>query len=564
MTRFLKLSASALAGLSGQRGQRALLALLLTGIFWHGLWAGAPRADQLAYLHQAGRYDGLWELLRHAASWNRTETVGDAILFRPVLYWLLAAFTHFFRYDFMLWQAACLTLHIITVLGAHSLLSLGLLRNTPFPFLMVLLFGASLLGSELVLWNHMAGYLLFAALAVHAAYFLARHLETGRAGPLWGCLALTLLAEFTYELGVILAGLIAVTFLVRHLLRKRVGQLPAPGRPAHGPSALAWALLFACCMLLYPAASAADLWLRGITGPLSTDRLDFFAALPRAYIYAGEQISFWLGGWLFPTAYAIRASARATFTGLAAGAPLFSLNALAGFCLPCLLALRIRAVLDFFRQRAPGRLLALLATLVLAFLYSFMIAQGRAVPRGLDQVRQLNIYYAYMFYGILVAGLGFVLLDTPGTAGPQKTPAGAGHSRWPRLWTGALALLLALLILFNALGVRALTRSYRYEYSPPQQAVVDAVENWLRGPGKNGGFFALDPSCPGNPPQPWLTGGHIRRGSGWTPPFTFADALWPERSLELNKRLRGTAETGQDTPVTILPCPQPAKGACAP
>jgi hypothetical protein len=54
------------------------------------LW-DVPRYDQLAYLYQAAQFRDFSDLLAHSASWNRRFLDGDRLLYRPLLYALLAA-----------------------------------------------------------------------------------------------------------------------------------------------------------------------------------------------------------------------------------------------------------------------------------------------------------------------------------------------------------------------------------------------------------------------------------------------------------------------------------------
>jgi len=511
-------------------------------VFWHGLYAGVPRADQVAYLHQAGQYDGLWDILRHAPAWNRVQNAGDLVLYRPVLYLLLGGLFHFFRYDFFLWQAACLVLHLATVLGVHALFLRGALRRTPLPFLLALFFGTSLLGAEMVLWNHMAGYLLFCTLAVFSLVCLARRLETGGLPALAGCLALAVLAAFTYELGVALCGLLALGFAIRH-------GLGAKNPARAGSSDLFASLAFLLATLAYPAISLADLRLRGIVLERAGEGQDILRTLPQALDYAARQARFWLGGWLFPSAYEIQANSRALFVGLNARSPLFLLNALASLGFLVTLALRARALRAFLTAGRQTRLATLMGVLLFACAYCLVIAQGRAVPRGLDYVLHINIYYSYMFCLALVAGAGFVsrLGAMNGMDGLGALGALGAGSRGTVL---ALSLCLAIMTGCNALSTASLARSYHFDYAAPRQALADSVTAWLAGPGSApDAYFDISPECTGNDPQPWMTAAHLRKGAGWKPPVTFADALWPEKSFALNRALLA----GQTVRVTELP-----------
>src|SRR4030095_13840408 len=66
------------------------LVVLVIFVYFVSLW-GVPRYDQLAYLYQAAQFRDFSDLLAHSASWNRRFLDGDRLLYRPLLYALLAA-----------------------------------------------------------------------------------------------------------------------------------------------------------------------------------------------------------------------------------------------------------------------------------------------------------------------------------------------------------------------------------------------------------------------------------------------------------------------------------------
>jgi len=69
------------------------------------VWGGAPRADQVAYLHQVSQYGTLAEALPLAPSWDRTHSApGDASHFRPILHIVRTLEYFAFGYNFFLWQ----------------------------------------------------------------------------------------------------------------------------------------------------------------------------------------------------------------------------------------------------------------------------------------------------------------------------------------------------------------------------------------------------------------------------------------------------------------------------
>src|ERR1035441_6502091 len=160
------------------RVQQLLVVLFIFVVFWHGFSAGAPRADQLAYLHQVSLYTTLHDILKYAPDWNRTHSAGDTALYRPVLYFLLGLEYGCFGYNFMLWQALAIGLHGLIALVLLATLWKTPLQGTGWPLLVTCLFAGSFLPSELVIWNHITGYVLFCLLISLSVYTLVEFFET--------------------------------------------------------------------------------------------------------------------------------------------------------------------------------------------------------------------------------------------------------------------------------------------------------------------------------------------------------------------------------------------------
>ena len=517
--------------------QRALLAAVIVWAFWDGIWAGVPRNDQVFYLHHVSRFDSLWDILSHSPSWNRTMPAngGDLILYRPILYLLLGTFYYLFRYNFVAWQIAGLCLHVLVALGLHLLLLQGRLKHTLFPLVIALLFATAYLASELVLWNHIVGYVLFCALEVYAVYFFLRYLQSDRGVFLALCGALSLVAEFTYEAGAIVNLLLAATLFARSF------SLTQSDRKIDRRSAL----LFLLAALLLPTASVIDLRARGLVFSPHLHGMEASRMILLAGEAAFRQIGFWLSAWLAPTVYRVFPASRAVSLVSGAGPTgLTLLNLVA-------LALLVAAGVGGFRRlrhsnvskREPEFALAL--CMLFLFGYSMMIAIGRTLARGFEYVLS-NIYYSYVVYLTVCVAIALAAAVGRTRAAPAAIdslrdphPAnlGAGPVQTARLsWVGAgLLAALTVLTIANALGVRAIARQFRYEYAAPRQELVDHVLAWRAHVGdRTQRYFVVSPTCRGNEPLVWFTEEGLRRNFVWRPPVTLADALWPDWSANLN------------------------------
>lgn len=530
--------------------QRIFIVFLITAVFWNGLWGGVPRADQLSYLHQISQFDDFWQIFLNSPSLNRTQTsVGeDLMLFRPLLYWLLGAFYYFFGYNFMLWQIGALFLHILVVLGVHLLLTAGRLRSTQYPLLLSIFFGTSLLGSELVLWNHITGYILFSVFSVFSIYYLIKFFDSQKTCFIWLSLFLGVLSEFTYELGLIVNLLISLTFFYKFLFKYADAKNLLLEK---NNKSIKWGILFLLGSLMYPFLSVMDLWAKGLAPTISDTQTNIAQSLLLASTYTIKQIGFWVGGWLLPAAYKISAATRASFSGFEIDNLAFLLNYTVVIFLVSVIICKIGLIKKTLPLSNANTWLAPLLSLFFLFVYSFIIAYGRSLPRGLDSVLDRNIYYSYIAYLTIIITIGLfslknsyvdAKLDKAVDVNADKNSNLLSSKRLISLYPTRffLSLILILLIGFNVHSVLNLSKRYRYDYSAPRQELIDEVSDYLNAEGKSGeSYFIINPNCVGNDQLPWFPG-HIRKNSGWVPPVSFADALWPEKSYKLNEvMLRG-------------------------
>jgi hypothetical protein len=169
-------------------------------------------ADQLWYFAEVGGHDSLALGLRHVDyAISRVYWKGDDLLFRPVLFTWLAVANRLFSYHHVWWNLANLAIHVGV---AVALLRLFLAIQ---PSVLALPAAALFLvlepPMELVLWNHLGGYLL-------ACLFLAAGLRSfvrvteGSATSYLGYAVAFTLAALSYEAMVPIAAAGAFILLV--------------------------------------------------------------------------------------------------------------------------------------------------------------------------------------------------------------------------------------------------------------------------------------------------------------------------------------------------------------
>ena len=521
--------------------QRLALVAIVILVFWNGLWGGAPRSDQLPYLHQISQYSNLWDIVINSPSWNRTQSAGDFILFRPILYLQLGFFYYTFGYNFFYWQLADLVLHVLVVGGLYSLLIHGRLKNTIYPFLISVLFGCSFIASELVLWNHISGYLTFSLLSLYCIFFIVKLLSTSKTYFGYFALALGVMGEFTYELGVLLNLLIASVLFYNYKLKNCSECLDK--------NLLILSILFLCGVMLYPILSLSDLISRDAYLSLATDKVSRIRQLPLAVWYTFEQIIFWLGGWVFPFAYKIGASDRMYFDGY----KLFSWKFLLIFIIVLLTIFIIvfqSSERKFVKYSASkGCRLSVFCVLIFLFAYSFVISYGRALPRGIEYILGINIYYSYIACLSVAVGCALYFIEIDKESG--RLEVNRKKDIDPISSNVAVIFLLAELIICNAISTYQIASSYRYSYSSPRLEVIEALGDWKLALKKNAiSYFYIDESCDANNKLSWFTSDHFRRFSNWSGPVTMADVLFPENSLQLNKEFL----IGKTYEVTRIAC----------
>jgi hypothetical protein len=407
------------------------LVLIVVAAYYPSLFQPA-RADQFVYLYTTKDKTDLFALTLGSYSWNR-DMGGDIHFFRPLLVCVLGLERWAFGGDrFFAWQLVSLLLHLTVVLLLFRWLRGRRGGAGPLPFVVTAFFGVQYASMELVVWHHLAGYLLFSVLLV--GVFCALDRCTPGASPAWQALLvlLVLLAAFTLEPGNILAVLVA-GYMLCVLVREYGRGLPPMARTFR-PLTLAATL---AVPVLYTAANFADQYYRYgrlLAGPAHEGCLSPWAGL-EGMVSAG---GLWLLGGFLPDKVDLGVGSR---MGIVAIHPSFSRElflqgAAAAAALLAFLVLAVQAVrLGGRLGRLPVGLVALLFALAYAALLVFL----RAGPRGLTSALAENSYYAYIFNLALL-----IFLPTLAGVGAGPVGAWAGPGRLPRAVLGAALAVLAL------------------------------------------------------------------------------------------------------------------------
>ncbi len=156
-------------------GQRLLFFLVLLAVCLPIYAPALDRffaADQIIYFADLRNDTSLAAgLQRWDYSNSRIYNRGDELLYRPLLFTGLALENTFFGYNYRAWNLTCLLLHFLVVWILYEFLRF--LHPSIFAAAFALLFAVFAADVELVMWNHLSGYLLGYALIL-AALFAAR------------------------------------------------------------------------------------------------------------------------------------------------------------------------------------------------------------------------------------------------------------------------------------------------------------------------------------------------------------------------------------------------------
>lgn len=504
--------------------QRIVILVVITFVYWDGLWGGVPRSDQIAYLHQVGGFQNYWDIILNTLSWNRTQAAGDSILFRPLLYIQLGTFYYIFNYNFIYWQIASLILHIIVVLGIHALFRFGSLRSTLYPLFLSILFGVSFLGSELVLWNHISGYILFSVFLVYSVFFLVLFFDSKQEKYAWLSLFLACLSQFTYELGIIFNFFILFLFVYKHYFYDSSSNY----------NNIKWLMLFSSSILLYPLLNYMDLMINGYQDVFSNQYEFSIISILLAINYSLYQIIYWFGGVLFPAFYDVQYNyGRAVFHGLDYQSILSFVNIAAlFFILLNFIGIR-RSTKGCFKGTDTYKIVCF--GFFFLFSYSSIIAFGRSLPRGLFYTISINIYYSYIACLILIVVVAFIFIKRKS----KIIEKGIKTNNKFINFNLVMYFCLSLLCVLNAYEVTRLSKVYRFDYSLPRQELINILSEWMVMRGKEKTvYYSIGNGCQekGNDYLPWFDDKQIRKGQEWSTDVTLIDALFPEKSSRLNNK----------------------------
>jgi hypothetical protein len=170
MTPFMVDQPLTYAGVFRSRLFAAILFAVITGYAYQPAFHRVFFGDQISYFAELQGQTSLSAGLEHYDyAVSRRYWKGDDALFRPLSLAWLAVGNTLFSYHHVWWNIATLGLHVLVTFFLFQLLLQ--IRASPFALPVAALFAVMMPSLELVVWNHLGGYLLaylFFAIALSA------------------------------------------------------------------------------------------------------------------------------------------------------------------------------------------------------------------------------------------------------------------------------------------------------------------------------------------------------------------------------------------------------------
>ena len=513
----------------------------LTGIvYYHALYQ-IPRSDHLPYFFETAALKGFWALTVEAFAFNRSHSIGDHILFRPVLYFFLGMQRWAWGHNYFLWQATSLGLHMAVVVSLYNYFrfSVGVV---PFlAFAGSLFFALLYSGTEMVAWQHISGYLLFVFFAIQAAIFFRIFLEQGKVRDGWVLFLFLLAAAFTFELGNVLAGLMGLALLAIYIHQAWVAKMTEPGGLESRDRRRI--LFFSAILLFVPVSyfvwSLGDYWVR--TGGWPYNPAGAFS-LERGFRGFFLSSFFWLEGSFGPALLdlEINTGGRMQLIGLnqlgyvalnvvSQGPLLFFpligswneagvlLNGLAGifFLIPFVFLVgRNIPKLKFQQNIIPALVFALTAAA-----YVWIIVLGRELERGIQLILVGNTYYAYIFMVfVLMAGIHLV-------AGIKN----GNQAFRDRFMRGSIVISLVMISIIGGAKIWEVHKRMRFEIFQPRARMLEKIIKLKDLHRDDADFsFTVEAGCPANDKILWFAS----HGKGKREVYFLDFVLFPLTSKE--------------------------------
>ena len=368
------------------------------------------RHDQLQYIGDAAQ-DTSWISLaiKRGFSYNRNSHLFlgfDPTLFRPLFYFILGTELWLFRYNFILWQAAGILLHLFVLWNLLSLL--WRIRPGLFAWALTFFFSVLYTNIEMIIWHHINSYMLFLGCILFCLRIFYEIIDekTIKAPQAFSFFFALLCACLVYDLGF----LCSIFFFIF----AKIALNPSTNNNQWLSKNWRLALLAPALIYLFlNALSLAMTWQTISASPYKVGSLPPLKTIHNLWI----SFYWWTTSGLFPTFLKVVLAQRIIFyynyvflnlKDAFLPPHLFSLGLISalGAIATCLIVLCKGISKNLLSRRWPF----LILTAGVWFLQMAVIVAGRINPDGMDILANYS-YYNYLFWAYPLI-LIYALIDS--------------------------------------------------------------------------------------------------------------------------------------------------------
>ncbi len=469
--------------------------LLTIWAYWPSL-QHAPKHDQLGFMGDIALRPTVWDKTVGVYSWNRDRLFmgPDEFLFRPLLNLFLAAQLRVFGYNFVLWQAMGIFLHLVVGVSMYRLLSVirpGLSASFAAGFFLLMLSNL-----PMVVWHNISAYLLFSALILEAVRSLVQY-EPRKNDQrlLWSCAGVLLTASFLFEAGIVFTLscclFAAFTFRPRRL-----------------------ALIFILPVILYFFFNFMDFFYHHAVMTPEGGRIAGQVLSLKTLMNAMITCKWFITSGLFLRASDIIPVERIviSYTALDPRWPFMAFTPHLGRGIAAIVMIGGLAVWSYGSLPRKQREIVGLLAIMIAGLTVF-ICFGRVNTRGIVTGLFFNSYYVYFFW-VLALPAVYSLLSFDRIR--ERPDAG--------LIRAALYFLCGAFIFINVLSIRNANRMIA-RVDQPRKVLLDAATAFISRHHKEADLsFVVPHTCSGNYAGGWL---HKQGDPVWRR-YTLLEVLYPQ------------------------------------
>ena len=453
-----------------------LIAVITLAAYYPSLYH-MPRSDQFIYFTNTAEQHDLLSLTVKNYAFNRMDLsygLKDELLFRPFIYAFLGFEKWLFGLTFFYWQLAGILLHL-TVLWFLMRLLIGIHKSW-WASLLTLFLGVLFAGSEMVVWSHINGYLIFITCALIALDQTLKVIKKKRprVKNLLGVGLALIFAVFTHEFGVIFSFFLGIYFYSAFKSDQNTISVKKT-----------ISIIYFLPVLLYFFFSFLDFTSRNLE--LSAQSSFSLRHIINACSNTAATLFWWLHSGLFPSRVFTEIGQRTFMYPLYidfSGKPsltsltVFQTLTSVGLILVYLAIIVTHSTKIFMRQRWKS----LCLLFCLFSFYAFIVSLGRISALGFERILVENPYYHYFFWVFFIIFIYSLI--------PFDHMKVSSHTV---LQTSFLALFI-ILIIFNFRFTSKLV-SMRAHKARFQRVLNQDIQDLIKKRAKEKNFsFSIDPA----------------------------------------------------------------------